>query len=285
MENNSILLKARSHHPRTFKDFIFAYPVLSRRARGVSIGINLNLDKKCNFNCSYCQVHRKIPGSRIKLSINAIISEVKVLLDSFNKHGICRLQIFKDIPNRKKILRDIAISGDGEPTLFPGFARLCRALYTMQLNSSQDFKLVLITNSTRLDRPVLEGIGYLLKHEGEVWAKLDSGSQSWYKKINAGKMSLEKIEKNLIKAGKKFPLIIQTMLVKYQGHLPSKSELSLYCRRLRRILKAGASIRKIQLYTINRPSAHNYCQPVSRKFLTEAGRQIRDAVGIEVKVY
>src|SRR5665213_1458021 len=45
-------------HPRSYHDNKFVYPVLSRRSRGISIGINLNPDKVCNFDCIYCQVNR-----------------------------------------------------------------------------------------------------------------------------------------------------------------------------------------------------------------------------------
>ena len=52
------ILNAHRQHPRRFEDFKFVYPVLSRRAHGISIGINTNPDKVCNFDCIYCQVDR-----------------------------------------------------------------------------------------------------------------------------------------------------------------------------------------------------------------------------------
>ena len=51
-------------HRRTYEDNVYVYPVVSRRSRGVSIGINLNPDKVCNFDCVYCQVDRSAPGPR-----------------------------------------------------------------------------------------------------------------------------------------------------------------------------------------------------------------------------
>jgi sulfatase maturation enzyme AslB (radical SAM superfamily) len=44
--------------PRDFLDNRFVYAVVSARARGLSVGVNLNPDKNCNFNCVYCEVHR-----------------------------------------------------------------------------------------------------------------------------------------------------------------------------------------------------------------------------------
>ena len=51
-------------HPRTFAENRYVYPVVSRRAGGISIGVNLNLDKVCNFDCVYCQVNRSEPGDK-----------------------------------------------------------------------------------------------------------------------------------------------------------------------------------------------------------------------------
>ena len=49
-------------HSRVFRDLIFVYPVISRRSQGLSIGVNLNPDKRCNFDCVYCEVDRRTPG-------------------------------------------------------------------------------------------------------------------------------------------------------------------------------------------------------------------------------
>ena len=51
-------------HERSFEANRFVYPVLSRRAGGLSVGINLNPDKICNFDCIYCQVDRVSPAER-----------------------------------------------------------------------------------------------------------------------------------------------------------------------------------------------------------------------------
>ena len=57
------ILPAHRQHPRRFEDFKYVYPVLSRRSRGISIGINVNPDKVCNFDCIYCQVDRTVPSA------------------------------------------------------------------------------------------------------------------------------------------------------------------------------------------------------------------------------
>jgi hypothetical protein len=39
--------------PRDFLDNRFVYAVVSARARGLSVGINMCPDKNCNFDCVY----------------------------------------------------------------------------------------------------------------------------------------------------------------------------------------------------------------------------------------
>src|SRR3954469_13500606 len=47
--------------PRDFLENRFVYLTISPRARGLSIGVNLNPDRKCNFDCVYCEVARAEP--------------------------------------------------------------------------------------------------------------------------------------------------------------------------------------------------------------------------------
>jgi wyosine [tRNA(Phe)-imidazoG37] synthetase (radical SAM superfamily) len=167
-------------HPREYADFTYAYPVLSRRSGGVSFGVNLNLDKACNFDCPYCQVDRTVPGRPKAIDVARIRAEARALLDSVDDRGVCRLPLFDGVPDADKKLRDIAVSGDGEPTMVPEFADVCRALAGAQAERPDlDFKLVLISNATLLDRPAVRaGIDALLSRRGEVWAKLDAGTSA-----------------------------------------------------------------------------------------------------------
>jgi len=286
MRKNLAIDKARKHHSRDFKNFSYVYPVISRRSGGVSIGINVNRDGKCNFNCPYCQVDRTGSGIRQVLRIDSVLSEVRILLEYFNSRSVCTLPLFKNIPGKNRILRDVALSGDGEPTMIHRFAELCRSLRKLQAQSEKSFKLVLITNGYLLNRKrVLEGIGHLLKSEGEVWAKLDAGSEAWHKRVNGSAVSLNKVEKNLITAGQKFPLKIQTLFFKIKGLVPSSGEIELYNNRLLRMLEAGVVIPEVQLHTIVRKPARSYCKPLSRSFLLKTRRKIGAATGLKVVVY
>jgi wyosine [tRNA(Phe)-imidazoG37] synthetase (radical SAM superfamily) len=284
---NPDLSREQTNHPREFADFVYAYPVVSRRSGGVSIGVNLNLDKFCNFDCPYCQVDRSVPKARQAISVPAIRAELEKLLASFDAAGVCRLERFAAIPDADKRLKDIAVSGDGEPTMVPEFAEVCRMLADLQATRPElDFQLVLITNSTLLDRDkVLQGISRLLSRKGEVWAKLDAGTEAWYQRVNISSVGLDKIEANLIRLGRAHPYKIQTLFCGLDGDIPPADEREAYLERLGRIKASGSDIREVQLHTLARKPAQATCTPVSGDFLREMREAIQSRIGLSAQVY
>jgi wyosine [tRNA(Phe)-imidazoG37] synthetase (radical SAM superfamily) len=281
------LAEEQTHHPREFADYVYAYPVVSRRSGGVSIGVNLNLDKACNFDCPYCQVDRTVPKPKQAISVAAIRAELESLLAAFDAQGICRLDRFAAIADADKRLRDIAVSGDGEPTMVPEFAEVCAMLAALQASRPElDFKLILITNSTLLDRKnVLDGIAHLLSRNGEVWAKLDAGTEDWYQRINISRVSLDRIESNLMRLGQDYPYKIQSLFCGLDGIAPTARETEAYLERLRRIKSSGSDIREVQLHTLARKPAQASCTPVTGEFLQDLGGRIESDIGVSAKVY
>lgn len=275
-----------SLHPREYANFTFAYPVLSRRSGGVSFGVNLNLDKICNFDCPYCQVDRTVPGRPQRLDVSRIREEVEALLDTVDERGVCRLPLFDALPDDQKILRDVALSGDGEPTMVSDFPAICSALKDLQASRPElDFKLVLITNATLLDRAAVNlGIDSLLSRNGEVWAKLDAGTEEWYQRVNVSRVSLDRIEANLIALGKKHPFKIQSFFCRIDGEGWGEDEIMAWLARLARIRGTAARILEVQLYTLARPPAEATVTPVDAAFLEDIRARVT-ALGIPAKVY
>jgi wyosine [tRNA(Phe)-imidazoG37] synthetase (radical SAM superfamily) len=281
------LKREQTHHPREFADFVYSYPVVSRRSGGVSIGVNLNLDKACNFDCPYCQVDRTLDKPKQAISVPAIQAELERLLATFDAGGVSRLERFAAIPDANKRLKDIAVSGDGEPTMIPEFADVCAMLAGLQASHpGPGFKLILITNSTLLDRKnVLSGISRLLSRNGEVWAKLDAGTEEWYQKVNISKVSLDKIETNLIRLGREQPFKIQSLFCGLDGVTPPPAEVDAYLERLRRIKDPGSRILEVQLHTLARKPARITCTPVTPGFLQDLRDRIESGIGVPAKVY
>src|SRR5260221_10499059 len=70
-----------SDHARSFAANRFVYPVVSRRSGGISIGVNLNPDKVCNFDCTYCQVDRVSAAETKFVSLAQLLDELDHMLD------------------------------------------------------------------------------------------------------------------------------------------------------------------------------------------------------------
>ncbi len=75
------VLAAHTEHPRTYHENKFVYPVLSRRSHGISLGINLNPDKVCNFDCIYCQVDRRTAAVTTFVETGRLLAELERTLD------------------------------------------------------------------------------------------------------------------------------------------------------------------------------------------------------------
>ncbi|MCK9182053.1 MAG: hypothetical protein M0P13_04125 [Fibrobacteraceae bacterium] len=282
------LEKAWSDHSRLWEHNIWVYPVISRRAGGLSIGINLNLDKRCSFDCAYCQVDRTIPGKKQEVDIARIEEEIETIIAAYEKNGLADFSTFKDVEEEKREIKDISLSGDGESTTVKEFPEVCKLMRKMQDKyPNHPLKLTLITNATMLGLPsVREGLKTLTEKRGEIWAKLDAGSSEWYKKINRSAVSLEKIQQNIESAVKDFPLRIQTLFCKIKDEFPSEKEIELYIARLKRIYEVSPkNLLGIQLYGVVRHTATPDVHPLEKSFLENVARKIQREIPTEVDIY
>src|SRR5664279_4379653 len=109
--SSHILLKTEDHS-RDSAGMRYVYPVVSRRAGGVSVGINLNPNNACNWACIYCQVPNLARGSGPALDLALLETELRTLLTAIVHGDFMQTQV----PEGARRLNDIALSGNGEPT-------------------------------------------------------------------------------------------------------------------------------------------------------------------------
>jgi len=83
---------------------------------------------------------------------------------------------------------------------------------------------------------------------GEVWAKLDAGTDDYFKLINRTKIPFARILKNISEAAKARPVVIQSLFLKIRDVGPSDDEITAFCQRLREI----GNIKLVQVYTVAR---------------------------------
>ena len=108
-------------HRRQLLQNRYVYAVVSRRAKGLSIGINLNVDKICNFDCPYCQVDRTIPLTDTQklvkkegVDVLRVQSELVHLFSLLSSGELWSVAPFNTAAIEMQVLRDVSISGDGE---------------------------------------------------------------------------------------------------------------------------------------------------------------------------
>jgi wyosine [tRNA(Phe)-imidazoG37] synthetase (radical SAM superfamily) len=260
------LIKAHLDHRRLWRDFDYCYPVISRRSRGLSLGVNLNPDKVCNFDCVYCEVDRGMPPKRKDLDLEQLEQELGLLLDLATSGEIYRTPPFDSARPEQQRLNDIAFSGDGEPTTAREFSdAVARVARLKGLRELDEVKLVLITDSSRLQAPeVQKGLEALMANQGEIWAKLDAGTESFYGAICRSKVPFARILDNLLATARRWPILIQTLFLEWRGRGPGEAELEAYCGRLEHILAQGGRLQAIQLYTVARPTPEPEARPLRR---------------------
>ncbi len=278
-------MKSVKNHPRSFEENRYVYPVVSRRSRGISIGINMNPDKFCNFDCVYCQVDRTIPGIDPDIDILVLESELRVMIDLYESGQLQKHPNFEDTPLALLRLNDVALSGDGEPTLCKNFAAVCECVDRVRREPGRPkFKLVLITNATGLHRPeVQRGLGFFSSND-EIWAKLDAGTDAYLQKIDRTGLTLQPILDNLLMEGTKRPVIIQSLFLEYQGKGPDDAEIRAYLGRLAWLQKQGCRIQLVQVYSIARPPAESAAKPLSKERLERIAAKVRK-LGLKAEMY
>ena len=274
-----------SDHSRDSAGLRYVYPVVSRRAGGVSVGINLNTNNACNWRCLYCQVPELVRGTAPAVDLVLLEQELRSFLQEL-LHGDF---MQRRVPEEARRINDIALSGNGEPTSAEEFAQVIALIGRLrqELALPADIKLVVITNGSLLFRDtVQQGLRQMSPLNGEVWFKLDRASEAGMQRINDTRASLSKVRENLATAISLCPTWLQTCWFAVDGVAPDKQDENDYLEFLSGLLHDGIKPQGVLLYTLARPSLQPEAPRLSALSIQQmeafAGR-IR-ALGLEVKV-
>lgn len=290
MENEQKIdnrLAAVQNHSRVFNESLYVYPVISRRSRGLSVGVNLNPDKVCNFNCVYCEVDRVTPPRIRHVDLNLLREELTRLVRFINDGGLARTPKFADAPELALNIRDFAFSGDGEPTMVMNFDACVQVVAEIKRAENLPLaKIVLITDAAGLDKEsVQRGLVLMQAHQGEIWAKLDAGTEEYYRLVNRSHIRFSRILENILMTARMRPIVIQTLFLKIRDAMMPRAEVDAYCGRLRNIVEQGGVIREVQAYTVARPTPEAYATRLEPAELEETSRIVREQTGLTVLTY
>jgi wyosine [tRNA(Phe)-imidazoG37] synthetase (radical SAM superfamily) len=240
-------------HSRDSAGLRYVYPVISRRAGGVSIGINLNTNNACNWRCIYCQVPDLIRGAPPPVDLGQLELELKEFLEDVLRGDF----LVRRVPSDARRLNDIALSGNGEPTSANEFGRVVDLIGEVRTQAGvpEAVKTVLITNGSLMQRnAVAGGVSRLASLNGEVWFKLDRATDSGMRKVNNTRVGMARVRANLAAATQRCPTWIQTCLFAIDGVGPDEGELDAYLEFLRECTAQRVSLCGVLLYGLARQS-------------------------------
>lgn len=282
---NSVKPLETSDHNRNVTGFTYVYPVVSRRAGGVSIGINLNTNNACNWACVYCQVPELARGVAPPTSLPQLQSELHQLLTQVVEGDFMERYVAPD----QRVLQDIAFSGNGEPTGAPSFAAAVDIVLeeVLALGLDGKIKLVVITNGSHTtEAKVQQALAKLAAHGGEVWFKLDRGTREDIFRINRIHLDPELCLKRLEAAAAICPTWIQTCMVAWDGQPPSDAEVNAWLGLVERATRFAHPPRGVLLYSLGRPSHQPDAGRIAQlplEWLEALARRI-EALGLPVRV-
>ena len=274
-------------HNRDVSGLTYIYPVVSRRAGGVSIGINLNINSACNWRCVYCQVPNLTRGAPPPINLELLEKELRDFLKSI-VHGDF-MQRYVAEGDRK--LQDIAFSGNGEPTSakeFPEVLNIVEKLLNefdlLNPANAHPIKVRLITNGSLMDKPhVLESIKHLARINGEVWFKADAGTSEGAAKINDVNINIPSVINRIKACAEACPTFVQTCMVAIDDIAPIEEDIAAYIALLSEVKE---TIQGVHLYGLARPSMQAEAPRLSRlspEWLESVAEKIR-LIGLKAYV-
>ena len=253
-----------ARNPRLIQ-FEFVYLLVSPRARGLSIDINLN--------------------PHVSVDLDIMAAELKKTLGFVWAGRLRERPWCRSIPSEFLSLRHVAIGGDDEPTLAQNFADAVRESVHVRAMSGFPFKLVLVTNATGLDQPhVQQGLKYFTQSD-EIWAKLNGGTQAYLAKVDGLDAPLDTILDNILLLAWQRPVIIQSLFPAVDGQEPPLEEIQQYASRLKELKLRGAQIPLVQIYSATWATPGSRCSHLTLKTLAGIAQTVRTVAGLKAEVF
>lgn len=240
-------------HDRDSAGLHYVYPVVSRRAGGVSVGVNLNVNQACNWRCIYCQVPNLTLGTAPPVDLVLLETELRGFLQEVLQGDFMQ----QKVPESARRINDIALSGDGEPTSAKEFLQVVALIgkIKQELMLPAEIKSILITNGSLLHRPnVQQGLQLLSQFNGEVWFKLDRASTAGMEKINNTQTSMENVRQNLAASIGLCATWLQTCWFALDGLAPTRQDEDDYLHFVEGLIQENIHPQGVLLYSIARPS-------------------------------
>lgn len=260
-------------HRRELDANRYVYAVVSRRARGLSIGVNLNPDKACNFDCPYCQVDRTTPGGPSRVEVADLVAELEDLLRRASGDLWSTPPFDTVVPEMRRVA-DVAFAGDGEPTTPAEFPAAASAAREARDRLAPGVPLRLLTNATLLHK---DRVRAALAEFDELWCKLDAGTEAYFHVVDGTRLPFARILDNLFLVARERPIVVQSLFLALAGAGPDDVEVAAWVARMREIVDQGGRIDHVQVYTVARAPSDPRCAPLDAARLEAIAAKAREA--------
>jgi wyosine [tRNA(Phe)-imidazoG37] synthetase (radical SAM superfamily) len=259
---------------------------VSQRGGGLCIDVNLNPDRRCNFDCRYCCVPRQRSARDGHLQLRRLQEELWHLLTLVSSGQLKEDEDYLRLPEDVRVLRRVLISGEGEPTLSQDFSAALTLISRLRAQPlCPYYQLVVLTNGSRLHlSPVRAGLRQLTRDD-EIWVKLDAGSQAAFERVNRATMPLTAILANLLALARERPIVIQSHFARFDAQDPSLEEIQNYIDRLRELMRCGAQIATVQVYSAHYAAVLPGTSHLPLRSLSSIAQMVRDQTGLRTEVF
>lgn len=261
-------------HSRSFKKFSYIYPVVSRRANSISLGINLNINNACNWRCIYCQVEGLVRGKPNPVDLVKLELELDQMLDWIVNGNF----VHEFAPLGMQRFNDICLSGNGESTLSVNFVAVCDIIARLRLKYrlSEQVKTILISNGSEMHQvEVRQGLRIIAANNGEIWFKIDRGSVNGISSVNQVALSQASVLQRLAISASICPTQIQSCWFSTQGIEPDEREVDAFINLLKPVKDI---LNGVLLYSTARNPAlaeGKHISQVSEVFMLHLQSQLR----------
>ena len=272
---------------RSFHGRRWVYSVISPRTQGFSFGINLNPHARCNFDCIYCEIKGGKESLEETISACDLVEELALAMRMHLQKTASGEPDFDGQPGVHGKHFKVAISGDGEPTLSPGFVENIEAILHFRARQKMPFfKLILVTNGSQFhSEEVSDAIGLLDREQDEIWVKCDVGNGDDFQFVNRCSLSLDLINQGIIAIGQNRPLVLQSAHMAYQGKSSSEEKISSLIERINYLKNQGTQIHYIQVYSPTKMSWNPHVAHLSLTDLSLIARRIQSETQIEAQIF
>jgi wyosine [tRNA(Phe)-imidazoG37] synthetase (radical SAM superfamily) len=261
-------------HSRELSGLKYIYSVISRRAGGLSIGVNLNVNNACNWQCIYCEIPNLTRGTPPPIELDVLEQELRFFLNEIINGDYME----KNVSLEDRHLKDIAFSGNGEPTSaeeFPEVISIVKKLLE-EFNLLHKIKIRLITNGSLMHQAsVIKSVEMLKEMNGEVWFKVDAATEESIKTINQVNLKPHQILERLKNSANVCPTFVQTCIFSINGNGPSEKDINAY---IELINEVKSNIQGVHLYGLARPSLQPQAKNLGRideEVLQDIAKELR----------